>query len=80
MGIGLAHIDFTPLFYGIVMFLGLWSMWHKITHGKIIGFTIEATVFALVFMLHGGTMVGGFAAMVCALLAGSILPRMARKK
>lgn len=79
MGIGLAHMDFTPLFYGVVMFLGLWSMWHKITHGQVLGLTVEVSVFALVFMLHGGTMAGGFAAMVCALLAGSILPRTIRR-
>ena len=79
MGIGLAHIDFTPLFYGVVMFLGLWSMWHKITHGKILGFIIEVSVFSLVFMLHGGTMAGGFAAMVCALLAGVFLPLTLRR-
>jgi len=54
-------------------------MWHKITHGQILGFTIEVSVFALVFILHGGTMAGGFAAMICALLAGSILPRTIRR-
>ena len=80
MGIGLAHIDFTPLFYGAVMFLGLWSMWHKLTHGQIFGFLIEVSIFALVFSLHGGTMAGGFAAMVCALLAGSVFLRASRGK
>lgn len=38
------------------------------------------SVFTLVFMLHGGTMAGGFAAMICALLAGVILPRTIRRK
>jgi hypothetical protein len=80
MGIGLAHIDFTPLFYGCVMFLGLWSMYHKATHGQYVAFIIEVGVFALVFKLHGGTMAGGFAAMVCALLAGSIFPTLRRTK
>ncbi|HUX63594.1 hypothetical protein [Sulfuricella sp.] len=80
MGIGLAHMDFTPLFYGIVMFLGLWSMWHKIINGQFLGFIVEVSVFTLVFMLHGGTMAGGFAAMICALLAGVILPRTIRRK
>jgi len=80
MGIGLAHIDITPLFYGGLMFLGLWSMWHKLTHWFVLGFVVELSVFALVFSLHGGTMAGGFAAMVCALLAGIVLPRTIRKK
>lgn len=79
MGIGLAHLDFTPLFYGVVMFLGLWSMYHKATHGQYLAFLIEVGVFVLVFKLHGGTMAGGFAAMVCALLAGSIFPTLRRK-
>ena len=72
---GLLHFDPTPLIYGIVMFIGLWSMWHKLTHGKLFGFAVEGGVFWLVFSLHGGTMTGGFAAMVCALLAGMFLAR-----
>lgn len=79
MGIGLAHMDFTPLFYGIVMFLGLWSMYHKLVNLQIKALIVEAGVFALVFSLHGGTMAGGFAAMICALLAGSILPRTKKR-
>lgn len=80
MGVGLAGIDLTPLFYGIVMFCGLWSMYHKLMHLQLLGFAVELGVFTLVFSLHGGTMAGGFAAMVCALLAGSIFPRVRRKK
>lgn len=80
MGVGLAHLDVAPLFYGVVMFLGLWSMWHKLTHWQLFGFAVEVGVFALVFALHGGTMAGGFAAMVCALLAGSVFPRTVAKK
>lgn len=79
MGVGLAHLDVAPLFYGVVMFLGLWSMWRKLVHWQLFGFVVEVAVFALVFALHGGTMAGGFAAMVCALLAGSIFPRILAK-
>lgn len=79
MNIGLGHLDFTPLFYGVVMFLGIWSMWHKLQTGKWFGFFVETGVFALVFLLHGGTMAGGFAAMIAALIAGSVLPRTGRK-
>lgn len=74
MGIGLGHVDFTPLFYGFVMFLGLWSMYHKFQRGRWFGLFVEVAVFCLVFRLHGGTMSGGFAAMGCALLAGSVFP------
>lgn len=67
---GLGHIDMMPLFYGVIMFFGMWSLYHKIKTIQIIGFIIELTVFVVVFALHGGTMTGGFAAMIAALLAG----------
>jgi len=72
---GLGHIDMMPLFYGGIMFLGLWSMWHKATTGNFRGFIIEGSVFALVFTLHGGSMAGGFAAMIAALLFGAFFGR-----
>lgn len=74
------HLNVMPLMYGLVIFLGLWSMWHKLVNGKFIAFAIEIGVFFLVFSLHGGTMAGGFAAAIAALLAGLIFPRMAGKK
>lgn len=77
---GLGHLDLTPLIYGVIMFLGIWSMWHKITHGRSFSAAVEIGVFVLVFRLHGGTMAGGFAAMVCALLAGSIFPITMRRR
>jgi hypothetical protein len=70
---GLGHVDLAPLIYGSVMFLGIWSMWSKFKHGQYQRLVIEVGVFALVFNLHGGTMTGGFSAMVCALLAGVFL-------
>ena len=71
---GLGHIDIGPLLYGVVIFFGLYSMWWKLTHGRLLGFVVELAVFILVFKLHGGTMAGGFAATVAALLAGVIIP------
>lgn len=71
----LGHMDLMPLFYGVIMFLGIWSMWHKLSHGRYFSFAIEASVFTLVFSLHGGTMAGGFAAMIAALIAGRVLGR-----
>jgi hypothetical protein len=68
-----------PLFYGVIMFLGIWSMYHKLTSGQLLKFTIELSVFSLVFWLHGGTMAGGFSAMICALLAGTFLGRRAKR-
>jgi hypothetical protein len=60
------------------MFLGIAVMWWKLTHGHFLSLIIDITVFALVFKLHGGTMSGGFAAMIAALLAGIFLPLMIR--
>lgn len=77
---GLAHIDAAPLIYGVVIFIGLWSMWAKLLHGNFIGLTIEIVVFWLVFSLHGGTMAGGFAAAFAAILSGYFFPRMLRRK
>jgi hypothetical protein len=71
---GLGHIDMGPLIYGLVIFIGLYSMWWKLTHGRYLAFVIEVFVFVLVFKLHGGSMAGGFAATVAALLAGLIIP------
>lgn len=74
------HLDVMPLIYGLVIFLGLWSMWSKLVKGCFVALAIEAGVFWLVFSLHGGTMAGGFAAAIAALLAGGIFPRMIRRK
>lgn len=72
---GLGHLDLAPLAYGIVIFIGLWSMWAKLASGKFLAFGIEAFVFWLVFSLHGGSMTGGFSAAVAALCAGLVFPR-----
>lgn len=74
----LAHLDFMPLFYGVIIFLGIYSMYWKLTHGRVMAALIELGVFVLVFKLHGGTMAGGFAATVAALLAGLFLHPRAR--
>ena len=79
MNVSLSHFDLGPLFYGVVMFLGIAIMWWKLSTGRWLGLVVDVCVFALVFKLHGGTMAGGFAAMVAALLAGMILPMMVRR-
>lgn len=79
MNIGLGHIDFGPVLYGFIMFIGITVMWFKLTSGRWLSLMIDIGVFTLVFNLHGGTMAGGFAAMIAALLAGMFLPLMFRK-
>jgi hypothetical protein len=65
---GLGHIDLAPLLYGVVMFIGLWLLYIKLCRLQIVSLFVSAFVFWLVFSLHGGSMTGGMAAMVCALL------------
>jgi hypothetical protein len=79
MNVLLSHMDLAPILYGIVMFIGLAVMLAKLIKGAWLSLIIDITVFALVFKLHGGSMTGGFAAMICALLAGLIFPLMIRK-
>ncbi len=59
----LLHGSLEPLIYGLIIFLGIFSIWYKLTHGKWLAAAIEISVFVLVFKLHGGTMNGGFAAL-----------------
>ena len=77
---GLTHFDAMPLIYGVVIFAGLYSMWHKLVTFRWLSLTVEVFVFVLVFKLHGGTMAGGFAATIAALLAGIILPHSLKGK
>ena len=79
MNVLLGHFDFVPLIYGVLMFIGIAVMWSKLVSGHWLSLIIDIGVFALVFSLHGGTMAGGFAAMIAALLAGLFLPLMVRK-
>ena len=73
---GIGHVDMMPLLYGDIMFLGIWSIWHKLVTGHPVKACGELIVFIGVFALHGGTLGGGFAAMVCALIAGQTLFRV----
>ena len=68
--ITLLHGSLEPLLYGALIFLGLSSMYWKLSTGRYLGFAVEAGVFWLVFSLHGGTVTGGLAATVAALLSG----------
>lgn len=63
-----------PVVYGVVILIGIATLWYKLVRGRIGSFLTEAGVFWLVFSLHGGTMTGGMAAAVAALLAGFVLP------
>ncbi len=70
----LAHIDLAPIIYGVVMFMGIAVLWHKLLSLRLLSLIIDISVFYFVFSLHGGTMTGGFSAMVAALIAGIYMP------
>jgi hypothetical protein len=72
----LSHFDFMPLIYGLIMYLGIYVMWYKAVSGKWLSLLIDIVVFTVVFKLHGGSMAGGFSAMVASLLAGITFPYM----
>lgn len=76
---GLGHIDLMPMVYGLIIFFGLLSMFNKFRSWHLFSLLIEVSVFILVFKLHGGSMAGGFAATVAALLAGMIFPWLLRR-
>jgi uncharacterized protein YqgC (DUF456 family) len=76
MNVFLQTVNFTPLIYGSVMFIGLLIMWMKLIQFRLLSLAIDVVVFTLVFKLHGGSMSGGFSAMIAALLAGLIFPRL----
>lgn len=80
MNVLLGHLDFGPILYGVVMLLGLIVMWWKLTTRRWFSLAIEIGVFAMVFRLHGGTMAGGFSAMVAALLAGVFFPMLVGRR
>lgn len=76
---GLGHLDIMPLVYGLVVFIGLSVMWWKLTTGRWLSLAIDIGVFYLVFSMHGGSMTGGMAAAVAALLAGLFFPLFMRR-
>jgi hypothetical protein len=66
--------DSGPVLYGVVVILGICTLWWKLITGRITSFLLEAGIFWLVFSLHGGTMTGGMSAAVAALLGGFLIP------
>jgi len=76
---GLIHGSFEPILYGLIVFVGLSVMWWKLTTGRWLSLGIDVFVFWLVFTMHGGSMTGGMAAAVAALLAGIVFPMFLKR-
>lgn len=76
MNVFLAHIDWSPIIYGLALFLSVMSMAWKLKRRHYIGFFAEVSVVALILMIHGGSVTGGFAATIAGLLSGWCIPLM----
>lgn len=70
----LIHGSFEPIVYGLVITLGIISMAYKARSHRWAALGIEILVFIVVFKLHGGSVTGGFAATIAALICGNLLP------
>lgn len=80
MNVFLAHIDWSPIIYGVCLFLSVMSMAWKIKRGHYVGFFAEVGVVALILIIHGGSVTGGFAATIAGLLSGWFIPLMFHKQ
>lgn len=69
----LSHIDMAPLFYGVILAVGIFSMLHKLLSGRFVLFAVEAGVFWLVFSLHKGSLTGGMSAAVASLIVSFVI-------
>jgi len=79
MNIALGHMDWGPIIYGLALFLSVMSMAWKLKHKHYIGFTAEVSVVALILIIHGGSVTGGFAATIAGLLSGWFMPLLFRQ-
>ena len=79
MNVTLLHGSMEPLIYGAIIVARLLAMERKFTRGAFGALTVAIGVFVLVFELHGGTVTGGFAATIAALLAGITFPLFFRR-
>lgn len=74
----LSHIDMAPLFYGVILAVGIFSMIFKFMRGDWLALFIELSIFYIVFSMHRGTLTGGMSAAVCALIVGFLFKRFTR--
>lgn len=72
------HIDAAPLFYGVLLAVGIFSMLRKLLLLDFLTLGIEIFVFYVVFQMHKGTLTGGMSAAICALIVGLCFKRFVR--
>lgn len=76
MNIAVLHSSMEPIIYGLCLFLSVMSMAWKIKRQQYVGFFAEVSVVALILIIHGGSVTGGFAATIAGLLSGWFMPFM----
>lgn len=72
------HIDAAPLFYGLLLAIGIFSMLRKLLALDWLTLTVEVLVFYVVFSMHKGTLTGGMSAAICALIVGLLFKHFVR--
>lgn len=74
------HVDAAPLFYGLLLAIGVLSMLNKLLSFDWLTLAIELITFYVVFSMHKGTLTGGMSAAICALIVGLVFKRFVRWK
>ncbi len=74
--ISLIHTSMEPIIYSFVITYGLCSMAKKVQTKRYFAFIVEVAVFALIFLLHGHSVTGGFAATIASVIAGNLVAKM----
>lgn len=70
------HASMEPLIYSIVISYGLISMAKKVKNRRYMALAIEIAIFALIFIMHGGSVTGGFASTIASIIAGNVIAKM----
>lgn len=69
----LSHIDMGPIFYGLILAIGIIIVFIKLITGAWLSLGIEIFIFWVVFSMHKGTLTGGMAAAISSSVAANII-------
>ena len=72
----LVHASMEPIIYSFVITYGLCSMAKKVQNKRYFAFIVEVSIFALIFLLHGHSVTGGFASTIASVIAGNMIAKM----
>jgi len=73
MNVLLSHVSLEPLFYGVLLAAGVFSILSKLLRGQFFVLAVEVITFFVVFSMHKGTLTGGLSAAICALIVGLLI-------